>query len=151
LRRFNFRMERILSYRRSLTEGEKTRFALRVQELTRAQENASLLKGIRNETIVARLRVFESGLTAREASNLHEHIVRIDESIEKADQHVMDSSHHVNKAREKLVERRRDERAVELLRKRRHQTWLRDYYRDEGKTLDDIGTIRHLRQTGENE
>jgi flagellar export protein FliJ len=144
-------MERILSYRRSLTGSEKARFAARVQALTRAQDNASTLKGIRNETILTRLRAFESGLTAREASNLHEHIVRIDESIDKADQDVADAGHQVDKARVNLVERRRDERAVELLRKRRFQTWLRDYHRDEGKTLDDVGMMRHLRQAGENE
>ena len=128
-----------------MTEGEKAIFATKVKGLVNAEETASQLRGLRNETLLVRLRAFENGLTAREAGNLHEHIVRINETIEHADQDVGKARVMVDKARVKLVERRRDERAVELLRQRRFQTWLRDYYRDEGKTLDDIGTIRHVR------
>jgi flagellar protein FliJ len=145
MKRFNFRLERILGYRRSLTEGEKAQFAVKVRALMNAEENASVLRGFRNETLLARMKAFENGLTAREAGNLHEHIVRINETIDHADRDVEAATVQVDKARVKLVERRRDERAVELLREKRFQAWTEDYYRDEGKTLDDIGTIRHAR------
>jgi flagellar protein FliJ len=145
MKRFTFRLERILGFRRSMTEGEKAHFAARVKELVGAEENASALRGVRNETLVARLKAFEDGLTAREAGNLHEHIVRINEAIGQADQEIDLARDKVDKARVKLVERRRDERAVELLRERRFSAWEKDYYRDEGKTLDDIGNLRHVR------
>jgi flagellar export protein FliJ len=151
MRRFNFRLQRILGYRRSLTEGEKTRFAVKVQALVRAEEDASRLRGVRNQTIVARMSAFREGITSREAANLHEHIVRINEAIGVADVSVESATGAVDIAREKLVERRRDEKAVELLKKRRFQAWERDYYRDEGKTLDDIATIRHARASEKEE
>jgi flagellar export protein FliJ len=151
MRRFNFRLERILGFRRSLTESEKARFAVKVNALVGCEEQAGRLRGIRNQTLVARMRAFQIGLTAREAANLHEHIVRIGEAIDHADGDVDKARDQVDKARVKLVERKRDQRAIELLRERRFQTWMRDYYRDEGKVLDDIGTIRHVRTSEESE
>jgi flagellar protein FliJ len=151
MKKFNFRLEKILNYRHSLMEREKAAFGLKVQTLTKAEEDAWLLRGIRNETLIARLRAYQEGITAKEASNLHEHIVRIDETIDNADQKVEKAKREVDAARDELVERRRDERAVELLKARRFKGWLKEYYRDEGKTLDDIATIRHTRGSYEEE
>lgn len=146
MRRFRFRLERLLRYRRSLTARERARLAHRVGMLTRAETHSAELRGIRNASLVARLRALETGLTAREASNLHEHLVRIGEAIDTADSDVESARKEVDKARENLVERRRDERVIELYRKRQWQAWLKDYYRDESKILDDSGTIRHVRR-----
>ena len=129
-----------------MTKGEKARFATKVQALVKAEQNASQLRGIRNETIVARTTAFRKGTTSREAGNIHEHIVRIDEAIGGADQNVEAAGKQVDVARGKLVERRRDQKAVELLRDRRFRSWLKDYYRDKGKTLDDIATIKYVKK-----
>lgn len=147
MRRFVFRLQRILSFRHSLTEAEKSHFGRKVSELRRAQDNASVLRGIRNETQLTRMQSLRHGIPAREACNLHEHLLRIEEAIDSADKKVEAAELEVDRAREKLVERRRDERVVELLRDRRHAAWLLDYYRDEGKVLDDIATIRHARSS----
>lgn len=144
MRQFKFRLEKILSYRHSLTEAEKVRFAAKIAALNRAREKAINLRRIRNQLLISRLRAFQSGLTAREAANLHEHIVRISDAISAADREVEIAEAEVNKARDRLVEKRREERAIELLRKRRYQSWIRDFNRDETKTLDDVATIRHV-------
>jgi flagellar protein FliJ len=149
MKRFKFRLERVLDYRKSLTEGEKAQFGLKVRELTKAEQNASELRGIRNQALVVRLESYEKGITSPEASNLHEHIKRIDETIEVAQKKVENAKQNVEVARVKLVERRRDQKAVELVKDRRFKAWQKDYYRDEGKTLDDIATIRHVHKSGE--
>ena len=146
MRRFRFRLDRLLSYRRSLTARERARLAQRVGVLARAQSRAGELRGIRNASLVARMRALEVGLTAREAANLHEHLCRVGEAIDQAEMKVEHARREVDKARDDLVERRRDERAIELLRKRRWQTWLREYHRDESRILDDLATIRHVRR-----
>jgi flagellar protein FliJ len=149
MRRFKFRLERVLDYRKSLTEGEKARFGIKVRELVKAEENASELRGIRNQALVVRLRTYEDGTTSQEASNLHEHIKRIDETIDVAEKKVENAKQNVEVARKKLVERRRDQKAVELVKDARFKAWQKDYYREEGKTLDDIATIRAARQAGD--
>ena len=114
--------------------------------LTLAEQKAVELRGIRNATMLNRMRSLEDGVTAREVGNLHHHILRIEEAIDQADEHIALAQVEVEKSRVKLVERRRDEKAIELHRNRRWQAWLRDYYRDENRTLDDLATIRHVRQ-----
>lgn len=99
-----------------------------------------------NSTKIEHQRSLETGTTTREIVNLHEHIVRISEAIDLADEEIEKARVEVDKARDKLVIRRRDERAIEIYRKRRFNAWLQDYYRDENRTLDDLATIRHVRQ-----
>ena len=146
MRRFNYRLDRLLRYRRSLARRERIGLAQAVGILTRAEEHASDMRGVRNETLLRRLRALETGLTAREVGNLHHHVLRIDEAVGHAEKNIEGAKVDVGKARDKLIERRRDERAIELHRDRRFQAWLKDYYRDENRILDDLATIRHIRQ-----
>ena len=146
MRRFKYRLDRLLRYRRSLTRRERIGLAQAVGVLTRTEERASEMRGVRNETLLRRLRALEVGLTAREVGNLHHHVLRIDEAIGQADRDIENAKVDVEQARGKLIERRRDERAIELHRNRRFQAWLKEYYRDENRILDDLATIRHIRQ-----
>ena len=123
--------------------------AQRVGILTRAEERATELRGVRNATLISRLRALEIGLTSREMANLHHHMLRIKEAIDRADTDTRKARERVEKAREKLVERRRDERAIELHRQRRWQAWRMDYDREESRILDDLATIRHVRRESE--
>jgi flagellar FliJ protein len=146
MRRFKYRLERLLRYRRSLTNRERISLAQAVGVLTRAEDHASDMRGVRNETLLLRIRALETGLTAKEMENLHHHVLRIDEAIDQAEDDIEKAREDMEDARGKLVERRRDERAIELHRDRRFKAWLKDYYRDEGRTLDDLATIRHVRR-----
>ncbi len=148
MRKFKFRLERILNFRRSLSERERTRFARKVGKQAHAEEREQNLRDIRDETIESRIKAIQEGMSAREIGNLHEHLVRIDETIEHAGAEIVKAREETDKARLDLVEKRRDERVIELYRKRKHKVWLRDYYRDENRTLDDIGTILHVRGSG---
>ena len=146
MRAFRYRLDRLLRYRRSLTGRERISLANRVGILARAEDHASGLRGIRNAMLVQRLRALEYGLTAREVENLHEYVLRIDDAIGSAVGQIEKAREQVEVAREELVTRRRDERVIELHRERRWKTWLRDYYRDENRTLDDLATLRHVRR-----
>jgi len=146
MRRFRYRLERLLRFRRSLTNRERISLAQAVGILTRAEDHATDMRVVRNETLLRRLRALEAGLTVREIENLHHHVLRIDEAIDSAEDDIEKAREEVEKARGKLVERRRDERAIELHRDRRFKAWLKDYYRDESRTLDDLATIRHVRR-----
>ncbi len=149
MRRFRFRLERLLSYRRSLTSRERLIFGTKVGALVGAEEHASRMRGVRNATLLARLRALDRGLTSLEMRNLHEHVLRIDEAIVNADVGIIKAKDAVNKARGELTNRMKDEKVIENFRLRRWKAWLVDYYRDEGRILDDIATTRHVRQAAE--
>ncbi len=146
MRRFNYRLERLLRYRSSLTQRERVRLARRAAALAAAEDNASRLRGVRNATKIEHIRALKEGTTSRQVSNLLEHLVRVGEAIEHADEGVHTAEGEVEKARTKVVERRRDQKAIEMHRERRFKTWLRDYYRDETRILDDLATIQHVRR-----
>jgi len=145
MRRFRYRLDRLLRYRRSLAQRERIRLAERVGALNREEEHKVRLQKVRNETLVRRLRALETGLTAREMGNLHYHLLRVEEAIDRTELNIRNAEIEVEKARAELVKRRRDERAIELHRDRRWKVWLRDYNRDESRTLDDMATVRHVR------
>jgi flagellar export protein FliJ len=86
---------------------------------------------------------------AFQAVNLHEHLLRIDETVRFANEKTEKARIEVSAATEKLVEKRKEEEILKTLRKRRFDAWTRDYYRDEGKTLDDIATVKYLKDRKE--
>lgn len=151
MRKFRFRLERLLNYRRSLSERERIRFADKVGTQVRAEEHEKNLKNVRDATKRIRIGKFQEGMTPVEIGNLHEHLVRIDETIDRAGTEVVKARNNTENARVDLVKRRRDQRTIELYRDRRWKAWLKDYYRDETRTLDDIATIRHVRDRGQND
>ncbi len=113
--------------------------------LARLEKQAGDLKGYLNTSKIQSVHALESGLTAREIGNLHENMLRTEEAIDGALEKVEQGKETVENARGELVEKRRDERAIELYRERRFKAWVKDYHRDESKTLDDLSTIRHVR------
>lgn len=134
-----------------MTERERTRFAEKVGIQVRAEEHEKNLRNFRDATRQVRIGKLQEGMTPGEIGNLHEHLVRIDESIGHAGEEIAIARENAEKVRVELVKKRRDERTIELFRERRWKTWLKDYYRDETRTLDDIGTIRHVRNRGQND
>ena len=146
MRKFRFRLERVLSFRRSITNQAKSELAVKIGDLTRAERNAGELKNSRNNLVLYRMQGFVKGITAGEAVNLHEHLIRTGEAVGKAESKVEEKKVVVAGARKKLLEKRRDEIAIDNLRKRRFKNWLKEYYRDESRQLDDIATVKHTRQ-----
>jgi flagellar protein FliJ len=149
MRRFDYRLEKILRFRKTLTQSQRVHLARKIGVLSLAEQKAVELRGIRNATLVNRLRSLEEGVMARDIGNIHQHVMRIEEAIGVADEDIEHAQVEVDESRTQLVERRRDEKAIELHRARRWQTWLRDYYRDENRTLDDLATIREARKKSE--
>jgi len=144
VKQFKFRLEQILSYRRSLTQKERIGLAREVGVLSQAEAASAQLRGYLNEMSITQIHTIEAGTTGKEAVNLHEHRLRVEEAIVHADGDIVKARENVEKQRELLVEKRRGERAIEMYRSRKWKAWLKDYYRDENRTLDDLGMIRHV-------
>jgi flagellar protein FliJ len=151
MRKFKFRLERLLNFRRSMTERERTHFAEKVGIQVRAEQHENNLRDFRDATRRVRIGKLQEGMTPGEIGNLHEHLIRIDESIGHAGQEIARAKEATERVRVELVKKRRDERTIELHRERRWKSWLKDYHRDETRTLDDIATIRHVRDRGSND
>ncbi len=128
-----------------MTQVERVELAQRIGTLTRTQNHAVSLRQSRSEARIRRLQSIERGTSRHEVINIHEHMLRIEEAIGVTEEEIQTAEEEVEKARQKLVTRRRDERAIELHRERRWKTWLKDYYRDENRTLDDLAIMRHVR------
>jgi len=145
MRAFKFRLERILKYRHSLVLDERVTFSRKAGELARAQEHESELRNLREAMKVLRIHALSEGTTSTEVGNIHNHLLRIGDAIDSAAETVVNAEKDVEEARGELVEKMRDERAIELLKERRWKAWQKEYYRDEGRVLDDIANIRHAR------
>lgn len=146
MKRFNFRLDRLLSFRKLLTNEEKSRLAREVGKLNIEEEQARKLKDIRSATVQVRISGLQEGMKAGEMINIHEHLLRIDESIGDTGKRIARALSDVENARLMLLERRKDEKVIESLRKRRYSKWLMDYYREDGKILDDIANIQYYRK-----
>lgn len=149
MRQFNFKLQRLLSYRKLLTEQAKGFLAGKVGELQAARNESNELREIRNRTKEYRDKGLKTGMHAFQAVNLHEHLLRIDETVRFANEKTEKARIEVSAATEKLVEKRKEEEILKTLKKRRFDAWTRDYYRDEGKTLDDIATVKYLKDRKE--
>src|SRR3972149_8002115 len=104
MRKFNFKLQRLLSFRKIQTGEAKTRLARDVGELAKARNESSALRSIRELTVQIRMESYESGVFRPEAMNIHEHLLRIDESIGRSEDQVLSAAKKVDKSTRELLE-----------------------------------------------
>lgn len=137
-KKFVFRLESILGYRKGVEDEKKRDFALAQAAVVKRQREIAALEGERerHKLLLSSRQLAGAGrdevlLFEGYISNLWLKIIRAGHELAKLGQ-------ESEKKRLVLVEARRKRKALELLKERRRRDYMTELGRDEQKLIDDI-------------
>ena len=150
MRRFSFRLEKLLRLRNHLERAQQIETQQREQVVVELEGSKRILEEERTETIQdlspGRGKRWK-GLEQREKV---EYLGRVEHLLVATQGRLSEENENLEKAREKLVEASRGRKVVESLRNRQWKEWQEEFLREEGKELDEIGQtmVRRNKEKG---
>jgi len=138
MKRFQFRLDRVLQYRK-LVKDEKTREL--IQRRNKLYEESQRLKDLEAAALLNRL---DEGvrLTAEQVQLVGMYAARLKEEIGEQEVRVEESQEQVAEAHKEYVEAAKEEASLATLRKRKEQEYQDYLAKEEGKSLDEFSIQR---------
>ena len=146
MRRFRFKFEPVLRYRRMMEEQRKLEFAQAMAvydlALSRLNEVLKRMEDVKRELEHRE----EEGLTASEAQLYLRYLSLLKEIEAERREELRRAEEKMKTAREKLMESRRDKRAIEILREKEMERFNEEFKREELKLIDEVSINKMSRR-----
>lgn len=146
MKHFRFRLQRILDLRAAAEEQKLTLFG---REQVRLRDEQQKLEMFRNEQQTQMLDVAadrQTPFSAWSQTATSRYLVRVARVIEFQTGRVEHQVGQMEAARRVYLNAHRDTTILERLHDKRQDEWTKDMLRDEGKTLDEIGSQARNRE-----
>lgn len=138
MKKFRFRLEKVLQYREMLKDEKRRELLKRNQELREARqrledlEKAALSNTLGQGQIMTVEQVYLAGLFAE----------RVKEDIIKQRLAIIKAEEEVEKAMGEYVEASKDARSLEMLKERKLQEYMDYMHKEDEKFLDELAVQR---------
>lgn len=140
MKRFTFRLQRILELREAKENAALADLGREQQKLNQEHTKLELFHGEETAQIVDMRSSREQPFPVWMQSANHQYLNRLGRVIEFQTQRVHLQSQNVEFARLKYFDKRKDTRVLEQLREKKHEEWTADVLREEGNILDEVGS-----------
>lgn len=138
MKRFRFRLQRILDIREQIRDEARQELGRRNAELAHEE---SVLRGLEGE--LARLQASGDGIvTAGEYLLMGAYAMRVQKLIEQQYLRIEEARKLVIAAQEKYIQANKDARALELLKEKKREEYDQEILREEINQLDEVATQR---------
>ncbi len=138
MKRFNFRLQRVLEIRERFRDELRQELVQRNFELDRER---GVLEDLDQEFL--RSKVKEGGTySAGELVLVGDYSTRLHEQIEQQRVRVAEAQRAAEEARERYIEASKEAQALEKLREKRRQEYVEQTRKDEGAQLDEFAVQR---------
>lgn len=138
MKRFKFRLQRILDIREQIRDEARQELAVRNQVLA---EQVSILKGLQEELVGLDLR--QSGiLTAGELVLNGAYSERVKQLIKLQIVRVDEAKAAVDQAREHYIQANKDAKALEMLKDKKRELYTEEMLKEESNQLDELAVQR---------
>lgn len=134
MKKFKFRLEKIKEFRENETKEAQRELARCIQRLTQAENNLSDLKAERDRIKTQA----DTILTAGQLSMVSEYEQFIQTLLRQQVETIQEAEIAVENAREALIERAHSEKALSLLREKRHDEFIEEKKRQDRKQISNI-------------
>jgi flagellar protein FliJ len=144
MKRFKFRLERVLQYRQVVKEEARRELLLKNSEL---QEELAQLQGL-EQAAAAAAQQQERARSAAELHLLALYAARMRQEIEKQQKRVAKARAAAEEAQRIYVAAAKEAEALRLLKQKRRTEYLEVCEKEEQKFLDELNTQRSKRVSG---
>lgn len=142
MKKFRFRLEKVLQYRQIVRQEKKRELALRLAEMRVAEEKLE-------ELLEAQAQIDPEPDAAVDVSQFllrGQYRARLKTEIENQRLTVKEAEERVAEARVAYVEAGKEARALEMLKERQQAKYLEYIGKEEEKGLDEMVTQRHVKK-----
>ena len=146
MKRFQFKLQSLLNYKRHLEQMARQEMAKAVSDVNACRHQIQTLRGDRESAVLKLDSLVEKGVNAREF-NLHRGFIStVDRMIRDEQAKKVRLEKVVEKKRSMLKKRTIDKKALERLREKRAEEHTREMLREEQKELDDMSSLKTARE-----
>jgi flagellar protein FliJ len=143
MKRFAFRLQRVLDLRHAHEKQKLTELGLEQQRLDQERQKLQLFEQ-EKETQIADMRAARetpfSAWTQRISNHYTQRVARV---VDFQTNRVHGQIQSVETARQRYLDARKDTRVMTRLKEKQLDEWQQDILREEGKILDEIGSRRN--------
>ncbi len=134
MKRFNFRLQRVLDYRETLKKEKERELAVKNHELSTAEQSVQRILEEQNSS---------DGLapgvkTMAEVGLVGDYLRGLQRALENQRERVKEAQVAVEAARDAYIEKATDVKTLDTVKTKRHEEFLEDRARREKRTTDDI-------------
>ena len=134
MKRFNFRLQRVLDYRETLKKEKERELAVKNHELSTAEQSVQRILEEQNSS---------DGLapgvkTMAEVGLVGDYLRGLQRALENQRERVKEAQVAVEAARDAYIEKATDVKTLDTVKSKRHEEFLEDRARREKRTTDDI-------------
>ncbi len=140
MRKFNFRLEKILRYKEQLEEDKKMRLASTQAELAKEQQKLIAIIETRNRYFT------KYGVKKKGKVNVSQLIIskryldKLARDIQVQNKSVNEAEKHVSEAQQKLIEAAKERKKYEKLKTKYKDNYNKEMMRQEAIELDEFGS-----------
>jgi len=147
MKKFNFKLQRLLDLREMKEEQVKNELAklVAIQNIERSKQQEFREK-IRENYIHLSNRMRQGNFSYKEAMMCERYVDVAHRAIEKSQDIIEQMEPEIQKVRERLIEASRERKVVEKLKERKWEDYLYEYNREMAKEIDDMNQQLHQRQ-----
>lgn len=144
MKRFSFRLEKLLRLRSQQTEQVKRALAAAMAAEEQVRQQMQQLHTQLNARLVEIRQKERAGLTAFDFGIQRTHIRFLQGRFNQVLEKLKEAEEFTARVRQELMEARRRERALERLRERKLETYTHEILKEEQKELDEFGDRQGL-------
>lgn len=144
MKRFSFRLEKLLRLRSQQTEQAKRALAAAMAAEEQSRQQMQQLHTQLNARLVEIRQKERAGLVAFDFATLRTHVRFLQGRFDQALEHLKAAEEFTAQKRLELIEARRRERALERLRERKLEVYTQELLKEEQKELDEFGDRQGL-------
>ena len=146
MKKFQFRLQSLLKYKRHLEQVAKQAMAQAVADLLACEQH---LAGLQNDRITAMDQLdaqVEKGMDAGQFNRYRQFITAVDQIIMLERTRKTELEKILDNKRDALKQRTIEKKALERLREKQAREYTHEMLREEQKNLDEIASLRTARE-----
>jgi len=146
MKRFQFRLQALLNYKKHLEEMARQEMAKAVARVNACEEQIqALAQDRRNAADSLETRV-EKGIGSGEFKQYHGFIAAMDQMLVIQKKTKQRLERELAEKRSMLAKRTIDKRAMERLREKRAEEYTQEMLKEEQKVLDEVASLKRVRE-----
>ncbi len=146
MKRFEFKLQALLNFRKHLERMAQQDMAKTVMEVTACEKQIDSLQATHGQSALQLEKIVEKGVGAREFKQHHSYLGAVGLMINQEKQHKVQLGKILEKKRLQLKKRSIDKKAMERLRETRAKEYNKELLVAEQKELDEISSLKKARE-----